>query len=314
MENIQEEIQDNWKSGISKTEKIILNLIAVGLSFLITAPLFIIVYRYIPDMKISIGETFRLDHILTFSFLFLLFFTLFKLINKVYMYSALTAIVIFIAVNQLIGNYGVKDMIGKYKDMISYFEDNPVNIPFLADEKMTIRNAAEIRKSIDYTNPKLREFAVGISISNFNEPSLYSKYKDLVRYFSIFKELNRWNYVHDPKGEDFFSNASQSYKLLAGDCDDYSILMAACIKAVGGEARLIHTENHIYPEVKVGTTIELPSIIELIKTELFYKESLGKKVYYHLDSDGNVWLNFDYSGTYPGAKFMNEKIIGILKI
>lgn len=314
MENVQEEIQDNWKNGIGKTEKIILNMIAIGLSFLVTAPLFIIVYRYIPDMKISIGETFRLDHILTFSVLFIIFFTIFKLIKKVYLYSALTAFVIFLTVSQLSGKFGLSDMITKYKDMISYFEDNPVNIPFLADEKMTIRNAAEIRKAIDYNNPELRDFAVEISISNFSERKLYDMHKDLLRYFSVFKELNTWNYVHDPKGEDFFSKASISCKLLAGDCDDYSILMAACIKAIGGEPRLIHTENHIYPEVKVGTTRELPEIIELIKTDLFYKESLGKKVFYHLDNDGNVWLNFDYSGSYPGARFLHEKIIGILKI
>lgn len=298
----------------SKLESIAIYTIDGFFSLLITIPLFIIIYRYVPDIKLNIGGSFRIDHILTFLFIFILFFVIIRLISKYVLYSLLVGFLLFIAVNQLFGSFGFKDLLSDYKDLITYFEDNPVNIPFLVDEKMTIRNSAEIAKAIDYSNNELRSFAVASSIVYFNQPSLVNEYGQLIRYFSVFKIINRWNYVNDPKGEDYYAKASETIKFMAGDCDDYAIVAAALIKSIGGEVRLIHTKSHLFPEIKVGTTQDLPKVIQLIKSELFYKESLGKKVYYHLDDEGNVWLNFDYTGSYPGAKFMNERIIGILTI
>ena len=91
-------------------------------------------------------------------------------------------------------------------------------------------------------------------------------------------------------------------------------MMAALIKAVGGEVRLIRTANHMYPEVKVCSYEQFPDIIDLIKNRLFFKESLGNRIYYHLDEWNNIWLNFDYTNIYPGGAFMEDEIIGIMEI
>ena len=77
--------------------------------------------------------------------------------------------------------------------------------------------------------------------------------------------------------------------------------------------RLVHTEQHLYPEVNIGKVSELSEIYKLIKRQLFYKESMGKKIYYRVDENENVWMNFDYTDHYPGSKYLNNKIIGILK-
>ena len=53
--------------------------------------------------------------------------------------------------------------------------------------------------------------------------------------FPFFKEIkSKWQYVPDPKLEEYYAPATETYYHLSGDCDDYSIFMASCILAVGG--------------------------------------------------------------------------------
>ena len=133
--------------------------------------------------------------------------------------------------------------------------------------------------------------------------------------FTVFKEINgRWNYVNDPKDGDYIATASESLDYFSGDCDDHSILMAAAIRSIGGTPRLIHTKGHIYPEILIGSMIDLEKINYLIKNVLFVKESYGKKIHYHIDERGQVWMNLDYTATYPGGPFMYEEILGALTL
>ncbi|HEU4497412.1 MAG TPA: transglutaminase, partial [Flavobacterium sp.] len=52
----------------------------------------------------------------------------------------------------------------------------------------------------------------------------------------------------------------------------------------------------------------------LIKEVLFKEESKGKELHYHIDERGQVWLNLDYTATYPGGPFMSEEILGALTL
>ena len=63
----------------------------------------------------------------------------------------------------------------------------------------------------------------------------------------------------------FFALLISFGEYLSGDCDDHSILMAACIRAIGGTPRLIHTKGHIYPEIYIGKKSDLEAINYLIK-------------------------------------------------
>ena len=99
----------------------------------------------------------------------------------------------------------------------------------------------------------------------------------IIQFFSVFKEVKRrWVYVFDPSGEDYYSQASETIGHLAfndlfkGDCDDYSIMIASCIRAIGGEVQLVRTTTiradgtsigHLYPEVKIGDKKDLDSSI-----------------------------------------------------
>ena len=295
-------------------QKTAMQIILIMVSLLITVPVFIMIYRYVPDFILSMnGKDIRLDHIVTGVIVFASIRFVLGLIEHLVVYVAI-AVFILLLIIHLSGWYTYSDFTHRYYDLVAYVESNPVKIPFLKDEKMTIRNARQIREAIDYHNPDVRNFAVKISQANFNDPALYREYGNIIRYFSIFSEVVKWTYIPDPAGEEYYAKASESIHHLSGDCDDYSILMAACIKAVGGEVRLIHTKSHLYPEVKICHMRDFDKIINLIKRKLFLKESLGGSIYYHVDRDDNVWLNFDYTTRYPGGPFMNEAIIGLLVI
>jgi hypothetical protein len=279
----------------------------------ITVPLFIMLYRYMPDIILPIGKGLRIDHLL----LMIVIFTVLRVLAyfvRFFLYGASIIVVIVLIVGQFAGGFGFTDMYRNYYDLVTWVGSNPVKIPFLAGVKTNIPNSERIRAAIDYNKPEVRDFAVKASARYFLEAKYDYTYRHAVKYFSIFKVMTIWNYTSDPKGEDYYASASESIRLMAGDCDDYAILMAALIKAIGGEVRLIRTANHMYPEVKVCSYEQFPDIIDLIKNRLFFKESLGNRIYYHLDEWNNIWLNFDYTNIYPGGAFMEEEIIGIMEI
>lgn len=289
--------------------------IAIGtVALLTTAPIFIIVYRYFPTLTLDIGVKIRIDLILSFLLVYIPIFTILRFFGKKIILGFVFSFILIMSILQLFNLYSFNQIKDSYLEIINYVETNPIKLPLMDENKMTIRNAPDIKQAVDYKNPIVRNFAVAAATDYFNEGNYFGKYGNIIRYFSIFKTINKWDYVSDPQGLDYFAKASESTSLLAGDCDDYAILMAACIKAVGGQVRLIHTKNHLYPEVNVGNINDLSLIYNLIKRKLFYKESMGYKIYYRVDSQNNVWLNFDYTGKYPGAKYMDDKILGILNI
>ena len=174
------------------------------------------------------------------------------------------------------------------------------------------------------------DFSIYIATKHFQEFATLSNDKRWVQYFSIFKEIkSNWIYVYDPLEEEYFSNASNTIELLRfngkfkGDCDDYSILMAACVRAVGGEVRLIRTEvmqpdgstiGHLYPEVKIGDKKELESVAYLLKSVLFPKEIKDNPIRYYHDPKGFIWLNFDYNDNYPGGRYQSDVRISEMKV
>lgn len=298
---------------LDDSKRILSSFVLTIIAAVITVPLFIMLYRYMPDIILPIGKGLRIDHLL----LMIVIFSLLRVIAyfvRIFLYGASIVVVIVLIVGQFVGGFGFTDMYRNYYDLVTWVGSNPVKIPFLVGIKTNIPNGERIRVAIDYDNSEVRDFAVKASTKYFRDAKYDYTYRHTVKYFSIFKIMTIWNYTNDPKGEDYYATASQSIRLMAGDCDDYSILMAALIKAIGGEVRLIRTANHMYPEVKVCSYEQFPDIIDLIKNRLFFKESLGNRIYYHLDEWNNIWLNFDYTNIYPGGAFMEEEIVGIMEI
>ncbi|KAF2506754.1 transglutaminase [Flavobacterium zhairuonense] len=285
-------------------------IIIMLLSLLITIPIFIILHQNLRDLNWA----FNLDRVFIFIFVFaVIFFLLMLLRTIIILCVAVYLLVLFYGT--VIGNYGFSEISEDYNSMIYTMSDNPYPQDIIVAKLLPFPNRSKIINAIEYQNPKVRNFAIMSANKHFKGIRGYSDYRTIIQCFAVFKEINgRWNYVNDPKDGDYIATASESLEYFSGDCDDHSILMAAAIRAIGGTPRLIHTKGHIYPEILIGSMIDLEKVNYLIKNVLFVKESYGKTIHYHIDERGQVWMNLDYTATYPGGPFLYEEILGELTL
>jgi hypothetical protein len=294
-------------NAAARPYSIFLNVFFGILSFLLAFPLFILIYYRLPDLQ----WPYHTDRILVFfviAILLLLLVRSFKFI----MVTAVVAVVGWLWYGTVTGQYGFKQLYQDGKNVLSGLKDEPASKEFVFTGTRSLGTDKEILNSIDYKNPVVRDFAVRATNEYFKneQGGIKLKYRILVQCFAVFRKINEnWNYVSDPKDEEYIAKASESVNLLAGDCDDHSILMAAGLKAIGGTPRLVYTNGHIYPEILIGNRKDLSYVSKLIHDRLFPDESDGKTIHYHEDENGNIWLNLDYTAGYPGGRFMGDEVI-----
>ena len=285
-------------------------IIIFVLNILITIPVFIIAHQNF----ITLDWAHHIDRIL----LFLIILTAFQLLLRALRRVTLISVILYVIMllyGTLSGKYGFQSIFEDYRSMIYTMNDNPYPQDIIITKLLPFPNKSKIIDAVEYQNPKIRNFAIIAINKNFMDIKGYHDYSTIVQAFAVFKEINsRWNYVSDPKGHDYIAKATESVQYLSGDCDDHSIFMAACIKSIGGTMRLIHTKGHIYPELLIGSKIDLERINYAIKKDLFPTESKHKPINYHIDERGKIWLNLDYTAKYPGGPFMNEEILGALTL
>jgi heme/copper-type cytochrome/quinol oxidase subunit 4 len=283
------------------------------LSILLTIPTFIIAHHNLLETEWQIP----IDRIFVFIAILFGFHFIFSKIKK----YILIGVFLYFAVltyGTIFGSYGFYRMYDDYRSMMYTMGDNPYPQDIIIDKLLPFPNKFKVLKAIDFTNPKVRNFALYATTKHFKEAKKikgYQEYRSIIQAFAVFKEIKiRWNYVNDPIGNNYIASASESLQHFSGDCDDHAILMAAGVKAVGGIPRLIHTDAHIYPEIYIGTKRDLENIVFLIRDVLFVGESKNKQIHYHIDERGHIWLNLDYTANYPGGKFMSESILGQLTL
>jgi hypothetical protein len=286
------------------------HIIIFFLNLLIAFPIFIILHQNI----INPNWPFNIDRIFLFLVLLaVIHFVLLSLRTIIIVCLAIYFLILFYGT--VIGNYGFNSVFEDYNSMVYTMSDNPYPQDIIIAKLLPFPNKSEIISSIEYQNPKVRNFAIMATSKHFKNLKGYSDYRTIIQCFAVFKEINhRWNYVNDPKEGDYIATASESLLYFSGDCDDHSILMAAAVRAIGGTPRLIHTKGHIYPEILIGSMNDLEKVNYLIKNELFVKESHKQKLHYHIDERGQVWMNLDYTANYPGGPFLSEEILGALTL
>lgn len=296
---------------------------------LFSIPVFIIVYQYVPAITLPIGENgFRIDHILVFVIIFVLLFLFIKRFRHFFVIITVIGLLI-ITVLDFSGAYPLKTLYHDYSSMLYGIGGHSIRDRFQAKNEVFSREQ-QLLDAIDYNDSTTINFARNIATDNFNEYTKLGGDRRWVQYFSIFKEIKtKWVYVFDPLDEEYFSKSSETIRLLQhndkfkGDCDDYSIVTAGCIRAIGGEVRLVRTEvtmedgrviGHLYPEVKIGDEKDLESVTYLLKNILFEKEIGDNPIHYYVDPKGFVWLNFDYNDPYPGGRYQSDIRINEMSI
>ncbi len=296
-------------------------------SAIIVIPITVSIYQMIPAWRIDFLGGLRVDLYAVLLLLFLLFFILIKKFSKFFLVSLLIGFT-GLTVSSFIGKYSFRDLYHDYSTIYFSFTNDFSTLKF-QEETAEFKYKQRILNHIDYRNEIVKNKANAWAIANFSEYKSTFPSLKVLHCLSIFKEVkSRWNYVYDPKGDEYYSRTSVSLNQLdddnklKGDCDDYSILLAGLFTAVGGEVQLVRTEvhtperiiGHIYPELKIGDIKDLEKIAYFIKNELFVLESMDKPIFYYVDLKGNVWLNMDYNDDYPGGKYQSKIRKSVLKI
>jgi Ca2+/Na+ antiporter len=285
-------------------------IIIFALNILITIPIFIIAHHNF----ITFEWAYHVDRVILFLVILLAIQLLLRAMRRLTLLSVILYIIMLVY-GTFSGKYGFKSVIEDYNYMLYSMINDPHPQDIIISKLLPFPNKSKILDAIEYQNPKVRDFAIMAINKHFKPIHGYYDYYTIIQCFAVFKEINsRWNYVSDPKGHDYIATASESLRYLSGDCDDHSVLMAACIKSIGGTPRLIHTKGHIYPELLIGNKKNLERINYAIKKILFPEESKDKTIHYHIDERGNIWLNLDYTAKYPGGPFMHEEILGALTL
>lgn len=308
------------------------NLIFYVAAFLITVPIFPFIYRLIPDFNWS-----GWDRILEFVLLYICV----AAVLSIRWWIDLVAFVVMVAiltVGTVKGNgYGFKQLFQDYavfkharehkNDIVKYDKPppKPVRVPQKNDiYKQNLEPYAlfkkKIENAVDYTNPIVRDFAGRQTTEEpFAKIGAEQRSEDIMKIvhaFAVFKTINNnWKYVHDPRCFEYNSKASEtitnsSNGKFTGDCDDHAILMAACVQAVGAKARIVcsreNGKGHAYPEVFLGSRQNAETTNYLIGK--LFPQYRGKRDFnYHVDDNGDYWLNLDYSDPYPGGEFIQNK-------
>lgn len=126
------------------------------------------------------------------------------------------------------------------------------------------------------------------------------------------KVNDKWTYVNDPQGGDYFSPASRTINLgLKGDCDDFAILIASLVEAIGGASRIKSAQSpdgggHAYAEVYISD--DKKKVDSLCKDigQRYHCQS----VHYSTDLGPNgkktYWLNLDWSAKHPGGPYYKD--------
>lgn len=308
--------------------RILWTLFIMFISAVLAFPVFVFFFRFVPPTYLPIGNGIRIDHVLTFLPVFLIVLYLALRIRVLLIYLTAGGMVILL-ITGVLGYYGWSDLYKDYKSVVYNLQEGARITYFQKEGVEVFPNASRIHSAIDYQNEQVRRFAVNSAVKNFGEYSKFTHNRKVIQYFSVFKEVrSKWVYVHDPTEDEFYSRAGETVKLLQadgkfkGDCDDYSIMMSACIKAIGGRVRIVRTSivkpdrkvGHVYPEVMVGNAKDLENLNYLIREILFERENKGKPIFFCKDPDGSVWLNFDYNDAYPGGAYASKIRMGTLEI
>lgn len=284
------------------------NVVIFLLNILIAIPVFLIAHQNLIDLDWIL----HLDRIFLFIAIIVIIQLLLRLVKTVIILIAFLY-VISLLIGTLFGNYGFNRVFEDYRYMIYSMKENPNPQDLILSKLLPFPNKSKIIDAVDFKNPKVRNFALAATSKHFKNVQKSGDVRIMIQCFAVFKEIrNNWNYVNDPKGSEYIADASESLQHFSGDCDDHAILMAACIKAVGGTSRIIHTGGHLYPEMLIGTQKDLETATYFIKEILFVSESYNQQIHYHIDERGQIWLNLDYTATYPGGRFMSEEILGAL--
>ena len=291
------------------TKHIVLNTIGL-LTILPLAPL---INRFIPPIIIGY---WNIDLLVSIIIAFLVVRLLLWLFRPLVI-PAFILVAAVIVYNTFSDGYNLRNMLMDYKNLVEKswdVRDNKEKNLYLIKPDLFDTGVEKAVKGLkSKINPKdsiVRNFSVKHSIQYFDD--YHSKYGPTVRYLSLFKFINNnFKYVDDPNRDEYFASPRETIQDgLGGDCDDHTILMISCMKAIGAKCRMVLTINHVYPELYCGDKKSFTLFQEAI-THLFSTENFTGL--YYREENGGYWINLDYTARHPGGPYVDNKAYAVVE-
>lgn len=190
--------------------------------------------------------------------------------------------------------------------MLGFFVPEKVEDPESGDGSVLF---SKVQEAIDWWSSEVRGFALRAIASEHSGGYNIAQVSDV--WDRIYKD---WVYVSDPSLGGFrFTPASQTIRFgLRGDCDDFAVLTAASIVAIGGRARVVVREkngelvHHAFAEVYLGRSEEEAEHF----FQYLFKRYLMKAIHYSKDPEG-IWLNLDWQANHPGGLYWGDRTLNI---
>lgn len=178
----------------------------------------------------------------------------------------------------------------------------------------------KVSSRIELEHPLIRKTAATITANISGDLTIdqICAIYDYIKFGNNY--TNGWNYISEPGWLDVSTYANETLELGertrhsgVGDCDDFAILMASLIEAIGGTSKVIlaygNGTGHAFTEVYLGqvgvNTYDIIMIDQWLKQN--YKTNL---IWLRFDENtSEVWLNLDWwqdkNGDYhPGGPYL----------
>lgn len=166
----------------------------------------------------------------------------------------------------------------------------------------------QVRRALDGSEPLVRNTAVQLA-SRSEGP--YNVGQIAAIWSSV---RQRWRYVNDPRGREYVAMPRESIEnQYAGDCDDFAVVLAAMVRAIGGEARVVFMEGpqggHAYAEacVREPATDVVRKLVRFYGRDWSRYAGAQRSVAYRSSSECPVWLNLDWNANVPGGDYSPER-------
>ena len=196
-----------------------------------------------------------------------------------------------------------------YREEIDRLKERIGEIEYDREYGEETAKVASIAEAVRADSPRVRDFAVKLAAAY---PGSYYRYSSgspvpgstgIEQVLAIHRYIAaEWKYVNDPlfTDTDYYSPADRTIALgLAGDCDDFAVLIAACIEAVGGKARILAGScsegGHAWCEAYIGPSEAWNETLRIAGSRY-----PGRRISY-LDprGSGDYWLCLDWqAGVY----------------
>jgi|LNFM01.1.fsa_nt_gb hypothetical protein len=178
------------------------------------------------------------------------------------------------------------------------------------DEEAFVRSTMvpQLRRALDPTEPVVRNTAVQLAARNEGT----FRVEQVAAIWSHVRE--RWRYVNDPRGREYVAMPRESIQnQYAGDCDDFAVTLAAMVRSIGGEARVVFMEGarggHAYAEacVREDATTVATKIARFYGRNWAQYARNRQHIAYRSSADCPVWLNLDWNASVPGGDYEPER-------